>query len=233
VFDPNNPELAFSNDDQRHRVIGALAYRFEYGGSVGGATQISLFYEGRTQGRVSYIYSGDMNGDSHNANDLIYVPNDASELVFDNITNTAGQVLFTAQEQADAFDAFIDAHPYLSTRRGQYAERNGYLLPWVNRIDFSVAQDFYVMIGGKRNTIQVRGDVLNIGNLLNSDWGVGQAVANNRILNPRGVNAAGAPRYRFVQSGGATSPLLTQNLRYTNGLSDVWQVQLSLRYIFN
>ncbi|MDX2283742.1 MAG: carboxypeptidase regulatory-like domain-containing protein [Bacteroidia bacterium] len=231
VFDPNRPELAFSNDDQRHRVIGALAYRLEYGGSAGGATQISLFYEGRTQGRVSYTYTGDMNGDSHNANDLIFVPENASDLVFQEYSS--GQVTFTAQQQAEAFDAFIDAHPYLSTRRGQYAERNGYLLPWVNRIDFSVAQDFYVMIGGKRNTIQVRGDVLNIGNLLNSDWGVGQAVANSRILNPRGVNAQGVPQYRFVQGGGTGSPLLTRNLRYTNGLADVWQVQLSLRYIFN
>ena len=37
---------------------------------------------------------------------------------------------------------------YLSTHRGEYAERNGVLLPMVWRLDFSVAQDLFKNIGG-------------------------------------------------------------------------------------
>ena len=38
---------------------------------------------------------------------------------------------------------------YLSSRRGQYAERNGVLLPMVFRLDFTVAQDLFKDLGGE------------------------------------------------------------------------------------
>lgn len=91
-----------------------------------------------------------MNGDGINGNDLIFVPNNASELTFVDFTSNG--VTFTATQQAAAFDKYIDQDAYLSTRRGQYAERNGALLPWLWRADFSFLQEFYVNTGGKRNT---------------------------------------------------------------------------------
>ena len=63
-------------------------------------------------------------------------------------TFTSGGATFTAAEQAAAWDAYISQDAYLSKHRGQYAERNGVLLPMVCRLDFSVAQDLFKNIGG-------------------------------------------------------------------------------------
>ena len=80
--------------------------------------------------------------------------------------------MFTAAEQAAAFEAYIQQDPYLSKHRGEYAERGGLFLPMFNRMDLSMMQDVFRNIGGKRNSGQFRIDITNFGNLLNSDWGV-------------------------------------------------------------
>lgn len=226
VTDGNNPNLAFAGVDRPHRVITALSYRIEYGNI--GATQFSLFYEGIHAGRTSYTYSNDMNGDSHNGNDLLYVPAEGETVNFEQFT--ASGRTFTVADQEAAFEAYIQQDPYLSSIRGQYTERNALLLPWLNRIDFGFAQEIFANLGGKRNTLQFRADILNVANLINSDWGVSQSVINSRILNYRSVNANGEPVYRMVNAG---QNLPSTTFRYNNTLNDTWQLQLGLRYIFN
>ncbi len=112
-----------------------------------------------------------MNGDGFSGNDLIYIPKDTGEMNFATFTHTNGRV-FTAAEQAAAFEAYIQQDPYLSEHRGEYAERGGLFMPMFNRMDLSFIQDVFRNIGGKRNSGQFRLDVTNFGNLLNSDWGV-------------------------------------------------------------
>jgi len=225
----NLPDPAFSNNDQRHRVIGLISYRLDYGI---GSTSFNLFWEGRNQGRFTYTYSGDMNGDGVNGNDLLYVPRNTSEMVF--LPLTIGTRTFTPQEQAEAFERFIQQDKYLSSRRGQYAERNGALLPWIYQADFSIIQDFYVKIGGKKNTIQLRGDIFNVGNLINKNWGTGVSIFTSNPLAAAGVNAQGVPQFRMVNVGTTTNPLLpSETFRQRAALSDVWQAQFSIRYIFN
>lgn len=227
----NYPDLAFSGNDQRHRVLGAFTYRAEY--LNWGGTQVGLFINGATQGRFSYVVNQDMNGDGINGNDLIYVPNRAAELTFEEFTQNG--ITFTAAQQAAAFDAYIDQDDYLSGRRGQYAERNGALLPWLWRADFSLAQEFFVNVGGKRNTLQVRMDVLNFTNLLNSDWGVSDRVINSRPLTYRSVTAEGVPVYRMVTTGsGESTRLLDSTLQKdANFGNDTYSIQLGVRYTFN
>ena len=96
-----------------------------------------------------------------------------SEMNFQAFTRRHGRT-FTAAEQAAAWDAYIAQDSYLSKHRGEYAERGGAFLPMVVQLDFSLAQDLFTDIGGRRNALQLRADFLNFGNLLNSDWGVGQ-----------------------------------------------------------
>ena len=83
-----------------------------------------------------------MNGDGFSGNDLIYIPRDTSEMNFVQFTHTNGRV-FTAAEQAQAFEAYIQQDSYLSKHRGQYAERNGQCMPMFNRMDLSVMQDIF------------------------------------------------------------------------------------------
>ncbi|MBA4056393.1 MAG: hypothetical protein C0490_16885, partial [Marivirga sp.] len=123
-----------------------------------------------------------------------------------------------------------DQDDYLSTRRGQFAERNGALVPFVSTIDLSFVQEFFVDVKGKRNTLQFRVDVFNFGNLINDNWGVGKTVVNSSPLQFRSINAEGEPIYRFSTVNNQL-PSSTYRTRVT--IDDVWQMQLGIRYIFN
>ena len=105
-------------------------------------------------------------------------------------TFTAGGITFTADQQAAAFEAYIAQDKYLSAHRGEYAERGAVFLPFVHKLDLSLTQDVFKNIKGKRNAGQFRIDIQNFGNLLNSDWGVGQRVIRNNILTTPAADAA-------------------------------------------
>jgi hypothetical protein len=238
VFGQNYLATSYADNDLRHRIVGYVNYRKEYGGQFGGATTVTLGTTANSGFKVSYIYSNDMNGDGQN-NDLIYVPKSASELTFASLT--AGGKTFTPAEQQAAFDAFIDGDEYLSSRRGQYAERNGQALPWLTRFDFSIAQDIYIKVGpkAKRNAFQIRFDILNVGNLLNNKWGVGYTTVTTSPLTFVSANAQGVPSYRMatqtITNPDKTTTVVLAQDRFVRGisLSNAWQGQLTLRYTFN
>ncbi len=234
--DPNNPGVQFSQYSPGHRVFLALSYRKEY--FKFGATSISLFTEGRTQGNTSYTFSADANGDAAAANDLIYIPRNASEMNFQQYgVNAAGTVVttnpvrvFTVAEQQTAWEAYIQQDKYLSSRRGQYAERGAVFLPILFRSDLGVTQEIFQNVGGKRNTIAIRFDILNLDNLLNKKWGAGDRLVSSTPLLPQGADANGALLYRLRNFG---TNLINTTYQHTAGISDVWRMQLGVRYTFN
>ena len=176
--DPNNPGVAFSATSPGHRIFAAATYRFDR--FKFGATTVSVFWEGYTNGNASYVFSGDLNGDGGTSNDLIYVPRDLSEMNFQ--TFTSGGRTFTAAEQAQAWEAFIGQDGYLSERRGKFTERNGVFLPMVFKTDLSLSQDLFRNFGGTRHALQFRVDILNLANLLNHNWGTGQRLVTTSPL---------------------------------------------------
>ena len=202
-----------------------------------GATTIAGFWDIHPNGQTTYAFSADMNGDS-SANDAIYIPRNKSEMNFQVFTPTTGQTgaghTFTADEQAAAFDAYINQDPYLSKHRGQYAERNAVWLPMVNSMDFSLSQDVFKSISGRKHAGQIRLDVTNLGNLLNSNWGVGQRVIQNLILTSPGVDAQGKASYRLALVGPAANNYLPNTtFQTTTNNTDVYTLMLSFRYNFN
>lgn len=229
--DPNNPGLGFSAGSPGHRVFLAASYSKEW--FRFGATSISAFIESRTIGNASYRYSGDLNGDGGFSNDLIYIARDVSEMNFQ--TFTSGGRTFTAGEQAAAWNAYIAQDSYLSKNRGQFAQRGAVFLPMITRIDLSVSQDLFANILGRRNTLQLRLDVLNFGNLLNSDWGVGQRLINAQPLivpsSAQGgaADAQGRAQYRLRV---VNNELMTKSYESTAFLSDVYRMMIGLRYTF-
>jgi len=232
-WDPNNAPLAFSNNDQRDRAIIAITYRKEYAKLF--ATQIGFFMEGRNQGRHSFIYSSDRNGDG-NRNDLLYINTDPSEVIFQVYTPTGAAAPYAAADQAADWEAFVKQDRYLSSNRGEYSERNGAILPWIWNADLNITQEFFVNVGGKRNTIQVMANFLNFGNLLNNKWGVGYVINSDRPLDYRGVDGAtGKPIYRMNNLGVSSGQInkLTETYSRRASIGDVWSAQLGLRYIFN
>jgi Carboxypeptidase regulatory-like domain len=233
--DPNNPPVANSMYSPGHRFFAAGTYRFDY--LKLGATTISLFSDWSTIGNASYVYQGDLNGDGGTSNDLIYIARNTSEMNFQ--TFTQGGRTFTADEQAQAWESYIQQDRYLSKHRGQYAQRGGVFLPMLFRTDLSVGQSLLRDIGGKRNELQFRVDILNFFNLLNSDWGVGQRLVATTASTPpviasplvsAGADAQGRALYRLRV---VNNQLLGKSLESTSNINDVYRVQFSIRYNFN
>jgi hypothetical protein len=223
---PNDNELGLSSNTMGHRVFTALSYSkdlFSFGN-----TSFGLFWEGRTIGNFSYVYGGDFNGDTGFSNDLIYIHKNKEEMKFQSFTSSGKT--FTPQEQADAWEAFILQDKYLSANRGSIAERGAAFLPMVFRADFNFTQQLFTNIGGKRNTLEFRADILNVGNLLDSAWGIGQFVTSTSPLVPAGVTSTGEPQFRLRNFG---NQLITQTFQPTVNVGDVWRAQFGLRYTFN
>jgi len=221
----NSTDIAFSDNEIRNRVIGNVNYRVELGKSA--ALQFSLYGQSQNQGRFSYTYSGDMNGDGVNGNDLMYIPRNTAEMNF--LSSTASGVTFSADEQRAAFEAYIMQDEYLSKNRGKVADRNGVLQPYIVRFDFSTQLELFRNIGKNRHTIQLRADIFNIGNLLNSAWGVSNFVNTFNPLAAAGVDANGIPLFRMNR---VNNSINYTTYRKGTGFGDVWQGQLGLRYIF-
>ena len=211
----NDAVLANSKYGDQHRVIGVASKKWKYGNDKW-ATTVSTFFEYAKGGRFNYTYGGDINGDGSNLNDLIYIPTSAE----------INQMEFSGAGQGAAFDAYIEQDDYLSGRRGEYAERYGALSPWRSRWDLKILQDYNIKINDKKtNTIQISMDMLNVGNLISSDWGLIQQPNN---VQPIGVSldaATSMPTYTF-------NPDLKETFGYDSSLASRWQVQFGLRYIF-
>ncbi len=229
----NNIELSNSSNLIRSRFVGLLGYRLDYGKKWGGATTFTLGYVGQQSNPFSYFVAGDLNGDRVRDNDLMFVPEKGSDLNFVAYTlNNA--VAFSVEDQEKALDAFINQDEYLSTRRGKYAERNSSLLPYLHRFDLSVAQDFFVNVKGKKNSVQVRLDILNAGNLINDNWGVSQRATAPALLNYMGLTPEGEPMYRMSAQKlvDGTNILARDTYQKNSSVFDVWTAQLGLRYTF-
>jgi len=231
VNDPNNPTVAYAGNTPGQRFFMTASYSKQYLGL--GQTTVAVFYDAHTNGNTSYVVSGDMNGDSGTANDLIYIPKNQAEMNFQQFTVSGGGPTFTPAQQAAAFDAYINQDAYLRNHRGQYAERGAVFYPVVGRLDLSVSQDIFGSAAGHRHSGQIRLDITNFGNLLHSSWGVGQSIIQNRILSYQGVDANNVPLYRFATVGsGASAQLLSKTFQTTAGISDVYVIMLSFRYTF-
>ncbi len=206
----NEAVLAHSIYGNRHRIV-ANGYRtFKYGGGKF-ATTVAAFFEAAQGGRFSYTYSGDLNSDGSGLNDLIYVPTTAE----------VDQMTFASDGQAAALESFIQQDEYLSSRRGEYAEKYAILSPWYTNLDLRILQDFKV--GG--SAFQLSLDLLNALNLVNSNWGLRRIPTNSQPIGIQGFNADGSPIYSFDTS-------LSNTFTIDPSLSSRWQAQIGLRWLF-
>jgi len=235
VMGNNNLNLSNSDFLVRNRLVGLLGYRIDYGKKYGGATTFTLGYVGQQANPYSYVVAGDLNGDRVTNNDLIYVPMKGSDIRFAPLTVGSGAtaVTYTEAQQQAAYDKFISQDPYLSTRRGTYAERNASVLPYLHRLDLSVVQDIFVKVKGERNTFQIRFDILNFTNMLNNKWGVSQRATAPQLLNFVSRDANNVPTFRLATQRDATGTFLARDTyQFNSSVFDVWTAQLGIRYIF-
>ncbi|HEY8687906.1 MAG TPA: TonB-dependent receptor, partial [Chitinophagaceae bacterium] len=227
----NDLQLSNSGFSVPNRIIASLSYRFEYLNHL--ATTVSAFYEGSSQGNITYIYNGDVNNDGNTA-DLMYIPKSPSEINFLPIAASGTVPAFTAQQQSDAFFQFIAQDSYLSKHQGDVAKRNGARQPWYNRLDMKFTQDIFANFGKHKNTIQFTADVLNALNLINHNWGIKRFFI---VANPlKYVNATGGQANfqlaTYLPQGATSQILIDRTYINNNSTSSTWGLQLGLRYIF-
>jgi len=228
----NDLDFAYSDFDMGSRIVGFVSYKKEY--LKHAATTVSLFYTGQSGARFSYGYADGSSaylGEDNQSLELLYVPANQSDInLIDKTVN--GVVLTAAQQWAD-LDAFINADEYLKSRRGDYVERNHSRVPFMNIFDFRIAQDFFVNVGGSRNTLQLALDIFNVGNMINKDWGriyysSGAYYNNYPLVKMEGYQADGTtPNFSFQKPKAETWAVDDSGI-----LSSRWQGQITLRYIF-
>ncbi len=234
---PNKPEVSYSEFGERQRIVGSASIRHAWTENL--ATSFGVFFEvaegntfaGAGGNRYSFTYSGDVNGDGSGSNDLMYIPRDQSEITFAPYTDKGGNTVTAAQQWA-AFDAFIRQDDYLNSHRGQIAERFGGLNPWFSNVDFRVLQDITFLFSGQPHTFELSCDILNVGNLLSSDWGV-RSAASAAATSPLVLDHVDNPSpgvYNPVFNYKALAP---KTFTDDPGLNSRWQIQLGLRYMFN
>ena len=230
----NFEELAAPSYVMPHRIIANLSYGVNYGRNF--RTSVALFYEGGPQGRVSYTYTASVVNDG-GANNLIYVPKSKDELTFSDYTYTdaaGNKQTYAAADQAEDFWNFVNNNKYLKTRKGQYAERNGMVYPWVHQFDLKITQDFFIKTrSGNKNTLSLGLDIRNVGNLLNKNWGSKQSFTEASILkqsNRRIKDGVQAPVYQFQRHG---TEVLKEAFEPTFGTSSTYLMQFTVRYSFN
>lgn len=243
----NSQELGYAGYVMPHRIVANVTYSRDYARYFG--TSVSLSYYGGPQDRASFIYSNNIVGDGAYSYNLIDIPTHEdlfgeNKWIFQEYSyvNEDGEnVVYTPEEQAEDFWNFISQDKYLSKHTGQVAQRNAGVYPWVHRFDIKINQNFYFYTGrnGKKHTIQLGLDILNVGNLLNSNWGTRWTVngydgygncAPLEMVNAYNAATRGdEPVYKFNVDG--RKRLTTTYSKYAS-FSSTWSMMVNLRYIF-
>lgn len=220
-----------SNFDQPHKILATGTRTFRFFGSA--TTDLSFFYQGVSGSPHDYIYGGfggrgDLNADSRQGNDLVYVPKNAldpNEIQF----RQSGSV--TPAQQAAAFETFIQNSPCLSKQRGKLLARNSCRTPFSSIIDVSLRQAIPTM-RGQRVSVQL--DVFNFGDLVNNNYGKQRINARGTFSNVNLLTHVG----QTTADAKTAIPIVQFNVaqpnEYVDGnfASNFWRTQLSVRYSF-
>lgn len=223
---PNNPKLAYSNFDIRHRIVSSISYDQNW--RTAGKTNITLFFSAQSGSPFTYgIVNNSIQGLPQQVS-LVYVPNPEEAIRYFKDIPSGN----TAVQQAEAFNKYIDGNAYLSSRRGDFTERNMGRTPWNVQADLRIAHD--VPVNNKKGQfITISADVVNVTNLLYKKWGVQyfspntfnstSSVGLTPSLFPPQQNDGSWPVFTFNKPGE------TYSIDYFNSRA---QVQLGVRYTF-
>ena len=214
IFNPNEELASRSPYVNRDRFTGTMSYRHFF--FDGYKTEFAMFYEGRKGKPYSWTFNNDMNGDGLAGNDLMYIPN-------------PGEVVFTNPAEAEIFAQLVSQYG-LDRYAGGVVPRNEDTAPWVHNFDMRISQELPGFFAGNKAEIWL--DLLNVGNLLNKDWGQidevgfqsngGQA---RSFANFAGINSSGQYIYDVVQTP-------EEFIRRDNSAESRWAVQVGFRYSF-
>ena len=94
-----------------------------------------------------------------------------------------------------------------------------------------VMQDFKIKVKEQVNTLQFSLDVINVENLLNSDWGLSKSFVTTSPLTVTGRDAAtGKMRVAMRKIG---TNYISETYQDPTSVASTWAIQIGIRYLFN
>ncbi|WP_143304447.1 TonB-dependent receptor [Chitinophaga vietnamensis] len=237
ALNPNNPGLAYSNFDIRHRIVATVNYKLDWGHKGKWVSNFNLFFNTSSGTPFSYGFVNATIQNTPQQVSLAYIPKDVTEATkfFQDIVGGK-----TAAQQAADFMGYVDNDKYLSKRKGDFTERNGGRTPWNTQADFRFSQDLNIKAGKRFHTITLTYDIVNLTNLLNKDWGI-------QYFSPNTFNSSASVGLKQVTAKdpvtGKTSPVIVNGYPiyswkdpgtpYSKDFfASRYQMQLGLRYTF-
>lgn len=216
----NVPELGYASYVSPHRFLLNVGYRLA---NRNGASNFGLYYEAFRHGYIgSYSYSRysyTMYVQSGQYQNAVTGDRGAVNLIYIPTRDELDAMPFSSEENKEAYWAFIQKDDYLSKHTGEYSKRGGVVMPWQHLLNFRFSQDFYINIGGKRNTISLGLDINNVANMLNRKWGNVKRLNTTNIL---GYDSS-SNTYTFNEPKWS---------KYASTVS-TWSAMFSVRYTFN
>jgi hypothetical protein len=175
---------SFFEVPNRFTIVGTQAFKT---GPV--SHNVGLVYTAQSGQPYSILMGGDPNGDGASGNDLIFVPQNYSDVVWKG----AGA---PTEAQWNTFLATTGLDKY----RGQVLPRNALDAPWIHTLDFHYDVTLPITVVN----VQLSFEILNLINLIDHNSGLLRYVQNQTYtaLNYSGIDAAtGKPIYEQKSSG--------------------------------
>ena len=225
---PNDPKLATSNFEIKHRVVSNIGYAVNL--TKKHTLSANVFFNAQSGNPFTWGFVNSSIAGTGQAAGLAYIFKDAAEASQYIGVNSAGAPSATAAQQVADYESFINNNDYLKSRRGKFTERNGDFTPWNIQTDMRIMDEFKLT---ETQSFQFSISIINVGNMINKDWGRSYFVPNTfnsttsigltKSGNLGGV-ATGDPIYTFKTP--TSAPYVVDQF------ASRFQAQFGLRYSF-
>jgi hypothetical protein len=231
---PNNPQLATSNFNIKHRIVSNLGYAINL--SKNNTLSANVFFNAQSGNPFTWGFVNSSIAGTGQSAGLAYVFKDAAEASrYIGIDPSTHLPSATAAQQVADYENFVNGHDYLKKRRGGFTERNGDVTPWNIQADMRIMDELKIKDSKDVvHSLQFSLSIINVGNMINKDWGRSYFVPNTYNstvsvgLTKVGTQAVGYP--------GAGDPIYTfkaPTSTYTiDQFASRFQAQFGIRYSF-
>jgi hypothetical protein len=212
--DYNDPGLATTNFEIRHRFVGQFNWEHAFFGD--NLTRLSLFMSANRGRPFSYTFGfTSMFGDPtffEEPRSLLYVPTGPDDPI----------VVFADGFDTEAFFAFVQKSG-LDKFSGEIADRNAFNSSWWTKADLRISQEFPGFAQGHK--FELFFIVENLTNLLNSEWGVQSEVSFPRLQPLVDASLNGQGQYVYEELLQPSGEAIVTN-------ASLWKARIGLSYRF-
>ena len=209
-------KMSYSDNQFRNKIVVYTTLPTFAGFSVG------IRYTAVGGTRYSLLSGGNTNGDFVATNDLAYIfdVNDAS--VPQNVRTGLQGIL-------DNPNASKSLKDYIRKYSGGIAERNGGVNGFYGTVDLRISKKFKIY---KTHSLELSGDLFNVGNLLKKSWGVNESMGSQALYSLGIAATATTPRQLGFDNTTNQFVYSVNNTGIATPSGNPWQGQIGVRYSF-